>query len=223
MAVQAGEGTVDIIYGSTSIPAGAITHGGYLARPDGEGEWPTVLIYGPAPQPTSSVKNICRVFARHGIAALAPDVTTDHDLNRRIAMRIAAFISDPGGTWSNAQFGYGVLGFGPGAHDASANAADDGRVDAIAFVAGQVDALVANDLSVAEIPSLFVGSRADEATNLDDSLDRRDTLPQMKFVIYSDAPEGWWNDDADGFDDEAAVDTMDRVISFFGEQLPPRV
>ncbi len=223
MAVQTGEGTVDIIYGSTSIPAGAITHGGYLARPDGEGEWPTILIYGPAPQPTSSIKNICRVFARHGIAALAPDVTTDHSLNRRIALRIAAFVSDRGGTWSNAQFGYGVLGFGPGAYDASSNAADDGRVDAIAFVGGQVDPAVAENLSVAEVPSLFVGSRGDKETNLDVSLERRATLPRMKFVIYPDAQGGWWNDDADGFDEELAADSLDRVIAFFLEQLPPRI
>jgi len=222
VAVQAGEGTVDIIYGSTSIPAGAITHGGYLARPDGEGEWPTVLIYGPSPQPTSSIKNICRVFARHGIAALAPDVTSDHDLNRRIALRIATFVSDPGGTWSNAQFGYGVLGFGPGAYDASVNAADDGRVDAIALVGGEIDALVADALSIADVPALFVGSRADKAANVDGSLERRDALPHMKFVIYPDAPEGWWNDDADGFDEEAAADSMERLIAFFDDQLPPR-
>jgi len=223
VAVQAGEGTVDIIYGSTSIPAGAITHGGYLARPDGQGEWPTVLVYGPNPEPTSSIKNICRVLARHGIAALAPDLTTDHGLNRRIALRIAAFISDPGGTWSNAQFGYGVLGFGPGVYDASANAADDGRVNAAAFIGGEIDDLVANDLSVAEIPALFVGSRGNEAANIDGSLERREDLPQMKFVIYPDAPEGWWNDDADGFDDETAADSMERVIAFLAEQLPPRV
>lgn len=223
MAVQVGEGTVDIIYGTTSVPAGAITHGGYLARPDGEGEWPTVVVYGPAPQPTSSVKAICRVLARHGIAALAPDVTSDHRLNRRIALRIAAFISDPTGTWSNAQFGYGVLGFGSGAYDVAANAADDGRVAALAIVGGKVDAVIADDLTTAEIPSLFVGSRADEAANVEGSLEQRDALPRMKFVIYSDAPEGWWNDDADGFDDEVASDATDRVIAFFAEQLPPRI
>ena len=77
MAVQTGEGTTDIIYGSASIPAGPRTYGGYLARPDGTGEWPTVIIYGPTEEPTSAIKNICRVFARHGIAAIAPEMGSD--------------------------------------------------------------------------------------------------------------------------------------------------
>ena len=47
VAVQLGEGTKDIIYGETSVPAGPRTFGGYLSRPDGLGEWPTVLIFGP--------------------------------------------------------------------------------------------------------------------------------------------------------------------------------
>lgn len=223
MAVQAGEGTIEIIYGTTSIPAGPVTLGGYLARPDGRGEWPTVLIYGPEPQPTSSVKNICRVLARHGIAALAPDVTSDHGLNKRIALQVAGFISDPAGTWSNAQFGYGVLGFGPGTYDASANAAGDGRVVAVAIVGGVLDELVEEDISISEIPSLFVASRGDDSNDVEGSLDRRSSLPRMKFVVYPDASAGWWDDDADGFDEERADDTWDRVIAFFGEQLPPRV
>ena len=101
MAVQLGEGTIEIIYGSISIPAGARTLGGYLARPDGEGDWPTVLAFGPEPSPPSSVKNICRVFARHGIAMLAPDMTTDHDKNVLIAPQVARFVSGAHGDWSN--------------------------------------------------------------------------------------------------------------------------
>jgi dienelactone hydrolase len=104
VAVQTGEGTIEIIYGSTSIPAGPQTLSGYLARPDAEGEWPTVLLFGPEPVPTSSVKNICRVFARHGIVAIASDMTESHDFNARIATRVAAFVSDPAGEWANAQF-----------------------------------------------------------------------------------------------------------------------
>ncbi|MCL1594238.1 MAG: hypothetical protein M3132_07810 [Actinomycetia bacterium] len=223
MAVQAGEGTTEIIYGTTSIPAGPVTLGGYLARPDGRGEWPTVLIYGPEPHPTSSVKNICRVLARHGIAALAPECTSDHVLNKRIALQVAGFISDPGGTWSNAQFGYGVLGIGAGTYDASANATGDGRVAAIAVVGGVLDERVEEEVSVSDIPSLFVASRGDDSNDVENSLDRQQALPRMKFVIYpADAPAGWWNDEAEGFDEERASDTWDRVIAFFAEQLPPR-
>jgi len=39
VTVQAGEGTTEIIYGSRSIPAGARTLGGYIARPDRVGDF----------------------------------------------------------------------------------------------------------------------------------------------------------------------------------------
>ncbi len=223
MAVQTGEGTIEIIYGSISIPAGPQTLSGYLARPDGEGEWPTVLVFGPEPLPSSSVKNICRIMARHGIVALAPDMTESHESNTLIASRVARFITDPKGEWSNAQFGFGVLAFGPGIFDASGLAVGDGRVVAIASVSVTFDGHVVDDLSVAQIPALWIGSRADGSVDVGASLDAREALPLTTFVIHSDAGEGFWDDGAEGFDEDTAADTVDRLIAFFGAELPPRV
>ena len=223
MAVQTGEGTITIIYGSTSIPAGPVTLGGYLARPDGEGEWPTVLIFGPKPSATSPIKHLCRVIARHGIAALAPEVTTSHDENTRIAALVASFIADPTGTWSNAQFGYGVLAFGPGIYAAARLAAGDGGVVAVAAVAATLDEVVLEDLAIAQIPALWIGSRADASTDVEVSLNAKGDLPQTSFVIHSDAEEGFWDDGAAGFDEPIARDTIERVIAFLGDELPPRV
>ena len=223
MAVQTGEGTIEIIYGSTSVPAGPQTLSGYLARPDGTGQWPTVLLFGPEPIPPSSVKNICRVFARHGIAALAPDMTDNHETNALLASRFAAFVSNPSGHWSNAEFGYGVLGFGPGIYDAADLAANDGRVVAAASVAATLDDSVADDLVLAQIPALWIGSRSDDSTDVDESIGRKESLPQTTFVIHTDADEGFWDDGAEGFDEETATDTVDRLLAFFGAELPPRV
>jgi dienelactone hydrolase len=223
VTVQLGEGTIEIIYGAISIPAGARTLGGYLARPDGEGQWPTVLLFGPQPVPRSSIKNICRVFARHGIAALAPEMTTDHDANQAIASSVAAFASNPSGDWSNAQLGYGVLAYGPGIYDATELAARDGRVAAEASVAATLDGRVAENLTVAEIPGLWIGSRADHSTDVDGSIARAESLPRMMFVVHGNSAHGFWSDDADGYDEKAATDTMDRLVAFFGRELPPRV
>ncbi len=223
MAVQTGEGTIEIIYGSTSIPAGPQVLSGYLARPDGEGEWPTVLLFGPEPLPPSSVKNICRVFARHGIVALAPDMTDNHETNTLLASRFAAFVSNPSGHWSNAQFGYGVVAFGPGIYDASELAATDGRVVAAASVGATLDDSVAEDLALAQVPVLWIGSRSDESTDVDESMRHKESLPQTTFVIHADADEGFWNDGAEGFDEEIATDTVNRLVAFFGDELPPRV
>ncbi|MEN8042017.1 MAG: hypothetical protein ABFR95_10995 [Actinomycetota bacterium] len=223
MAVQTGEGTIEIIYGSTSIPAGPQTLSGYLARPDGEGEWPTVLVFGPEPEPTSSVKNICRVLARHGVAALATSLSGNHEVNTAVAQRAAAFVSDATGSWSNAQFGYGVLAFGSGIFDAAALAAADGRVGAIAMVSSTLDGLVVEQLSTAQITALWIGSRADGSVDVDASVDAKEQLPQTTYVIHTDAEQGFWDDGSEGFDDEAAEDTVERVVSFFSSELPPRV
>jgi dienelactone hydrolase len=223
VAVQTGEGTIEIIYGSTSIPAGPETLSGYLARPDAEGEWPTVLLFGPEPEPPSSVKNICRVFARHGIAAIAPDLTESHDANTPIASRVAAFVTDPAGAWANAQFGYGVLAFGAGLHDAARLARNDGRVAVVASVSSTLEDSVVEDLAVAQIPALWVGSRADESVNTDASIAARDALPQTTFVVHADAEQGFWDDGSDGFDEDISEDTIDRLIAFFASELPPKV
>ncbi len=214
---------MEIIYGSTSIPAGPDVFGGYLARPDAIGQWPTVIVFGPDSVPTSAVKNICRVFARHSIAALAPDLTADHEVNQAIAMKLVGFISDPTGRWSNAQLGYGTLAFGRGIYDAAAHAATGGGVAAVAGVATTFDEIVTEDLRSANVATLYIGSRGDEESDADATLTRRTDLPLTTFVVYPDAPAGWWDDDADGYDDTYAADTLDRVLSFFGEHLPERV
>lgn len=223
MAVQTGEGTTDIIYGESSIPAGPMTYGGYIARPDGTGEWPTVIVVGPEPEPTSTVKDLCRVFARHGIAALAPSLETSTNRNHRINTAIAGFISDPTGEWSNAQFGFGVLALEAGIADASIFAAQDGRVLAWASVGSTIGEIVADNLALGDAAGLFIGSRGDENTDIDESVGFRDLLGRATFVVYPDGGTGFWNDDADGYDANRYEDTRDRLVAFFGEQLPPRV
>ena len=220
MTVLTGEGTTEIIYGTTSVPAGAMTHGGYLARPDLDGEWPTVLVFGPEPTPTSAIKGVCRRLARHAIAALAPDMTQSHATNRQIAMSVAGFVTNRSGSWSNARFGYGTVAFGPGIHDAAALASNDGRAMALAAVGSTLDDGVPDDLSVADIPVLFIGSRGDNTVDIDLSLEARDDLPQTSYALYSDAEAHWWDIEAPGYDEARAFDTIDRVVGFLSEQLP---
>ncbi|MEN8238422.1 MAG: hypothetical protein ABFR53_04370 [Actinomycetota bacterium] len=223
MSVQTGEGTTEIIYGSGSIPAGAATLGGYIARPDLSGEWPTVVIFGPEPMPTSTIKDLCRRFARYGIAAVAPEMTESHTENRQIAMAVSAFITTEDGGWSNARFGYGSIAFGSGFHDAAALAADDGRAMAVAAVGGTIDELISDSLAIANVPVLFIGSRGDGTVDIDASIEAKDALPQTSYVVYSEAGEGWWDVVAEDFDDDRATDTFERLVAFFGEQLPVRL
>ncbi len=223
MAVQAGEGTEDIIYGSTSVPAGPRVFGGYLARPDGQYEWPTVLVYGPAASPTSSIKNICRVLARHGIAAMSPDLAGGPEPDRRIGRAIANFIGAPNGDWSNAEYGFGVVAFGSGASAAARLAATDARVVAVAIVGSSLDDSVVEDLAVAATPVLFIGSRGDEEADVDSSLAQRERIPQATFVVYADGEHGFWNDDAPGFRPDRFDDVVARLVEFLASELPVRI
>lgn len=223
MAVQAGEGTEDIIYGSTSIPAGPAAFGGYLARPDGQFEWPTVLVYGPELTPTSPIKNICRIFARHGIAALSPDLTGEPERDRRIGKAIAAFIAAPNGDWSNAEYGFGVIAFGSGIDRAGALAATEGLVVVGVAIAAPFSDTVVDDLAEADIPILYVASRGDDTTDVDAVIDRRDRLPRATFAVYADGDDGFWNDDAAGFRDDRFDDAMERAIGFASDRLPVRL
>lgn len=223
MAVQTGEGTIEIIYGASSIPAGPRTYTGYLARPDASGEWPTVVVFGDEPKPSSAVKHHCRMLARHGIAAIAPDFTLDPDGNARIARAAGAFIGNPSGEWSSGQFGFGVVSFGVGVAGATAFAASDGRIVAVAVVGGGIDDTSADDLATASVPTLFVGSRGDATIDIDASVAHKDRLATATFVIYPSAPSGFWSDDADEFSEEVYEDVVDRLVGFFSEQLPPRI
>jgi dienelactone hydrolase len=223
VAVQTGEGTTDIIFHSTSVPAGPRTLGGYLSRPDFGGEWPTVLVFGPEPLPTSTVKDICRVLARHGIAALAPDLTSSHRENLSVSRAASAFLADRSGVWSNAQFGYGTLCFGRGIFDLAALAETDGRVVASALVASTIDDVTADQLRTADVAGLAILSRGDESTDVDESVARREQIPQTTFVVYPTGATGFWDAASEGFDEERYADTIDRLVAFFVENLPPKV
>lgn len=223
MVVQAGEGTEDIIYGTTSIPAGPRTFGGYLARPDGQVEWPTVLVFGPELAPTSSIKNICRVFARHGIAALAPALDGDPVRDRQITRAIAAFIGAPNGDWSNAEYGFGVVAFEAGLGVSARLAAADDRVMAHACIGSFLDDETVDDLVQADAPGLFIASRGDTTGDVEASLAARDRMPRTTFVVYGEGDAGFWNDDADGFRADRLEDVMTRLIAFFSDTLPARL
>jgi hypothetical protein len=222
VTVLRGEGTTEIIYGSASIPAGPVTLGGYMARPDREGDWPTALVFGPEPTPTSAVKAMCWRMARHGIAAVAPDMTADHGANRRIALQVAAFVTSENSGWSNARLGYGVIALGSGIYDAAALVADDSGAVALATVGSTLDDVVTDDLVSAGVPVMYVGSRGDDTVDIDMSVEARDVIPRTGYAIYADMKPHWWDIEAEGYEEEMALDTFDRFVGFFGEQLPVR-
>lgn len=211
MSVLKGEGTTVILYGSTSVPTVSRQYGGYLARPDLMGEWPTVVVVSPSDGAGSAVHAICRLIARHGIAAVAPGASG--------LDTFVGFITNPAGHWSNAEHGYGVLAFGDGATDALALAAGADLAAAVALVGPALDEAALGALERVRVPLLACAPDADG-----DEIDRaRAAAPQGEWVIYKGAAPRYWDIDSDGYAPSAETDTSDRVLGFFDEALPPKL
>ncbi len=240
MTVLKGEGRVPILFGSTSVAVASRVHGGYLARPDLSGQWPTVLVVASARGVSSSVKDVCRRLARQGFATIAPDLydgrrpspsTSDDDALAAFAQLPAgrvdrdladfvAFITNPAGFWSSAEHGLGVLGIGNGGSAAIRTA---GRHDAVALAL----AYVAVDVDDATRLGSFTGGllgmygRADEVVPVDMVEQVRSAAPHAEMVVYAAAGHDFLDDHSDGYDRETAVDAIERLTGFFEKRLPP--
>ncbi len=212
MSVLKGEGTTVMLYGSTSVSTGSRSYPGYLARPDLMGEWPTVVVVPPSSYGAfSSVNAICRVIARHGLAAVAP-ATGGMDAFIR-------FITNRAGHWSNAEYGFGILGLGDGSGAAIDKTASLGLVASLALVDPELgdDAVALLD----EVAVPLVGFSARDASAVVD--EARAAAPHAEWVVYDGAGARYWDSDAEGYTSAAAEDTADRVIEFFARSLPQRV
>lgn len=211
MSVLKGEGTTVILYGSTSVSTGSRHFPGYLARPDLIGEWPTVVVTSPSYDAASSINDICRLIARHGIAAVAPgpgglDAFID-------------FITNPAGDWSNAEYGFGMLAFGDGAAEAIGEIVGSTLVTTLAVVDPVLNDDVVELLGRVDVPILGCSGR--EAA---DGVDRaRAAAPRAEWALYEGAGSQYWNINADEYVAAAAADTGDRVIEFLARSLPARI
>lgn len=211
MSVLKGEGSTVMLYGSTNVSTGGHSYDGYLARPDLMGEWPTVVVVSPPFGGASSVNSICRVLARHALAAVAPAAG---GLDAYIG-----FITNPAGHWSNAEYGFGVLGLGDGSERAVLEAAGSELVVALALVDPVLDDGAVSRLAGIDIPMLGLSGR-EAAEGVDAA---RSAAPHAEWVIYDGAGTGYWNIDGDEYLAAPAADTGDRVVEFFSKTLPAKI
>lgn len=128
-----GEGTHPIRFETASVPVRALTHTVYWAMPDLAGEWPTVMVVGGAKGLSSPVRDWCRRLARHGFAAVAPDLYSgakvpasgeaaaaafaalDLSKVRRVVRDVGRYLADGMGPWDTDEESFGVLAFQEGA------------------------------------------------------------------------------------------------------------
>ena len=236
MSVIKGEGTAPILFGMRSVTAGAITHETYLARPDVSGELPTLVIVPSEWGMTSSVKDLARRIARHGVAAIAVDVFAGNQPARRDDREAAAaafeavaparakrhvsdvvrYVGNPAGFWSSAEHGLAILGIGAGGVYAAAVAAEFDSALILAAAPLPIDGLA--DITR---PILGLVGRQDELVPIEAVMEARGRLPHSEWVIYDGAGHDFLDDYIDGFDFETLRDAVERIARFCEKHLTP--
>ncbi len=133
MSVLNHEGTHLIRFETASVPVRTVTHTVYRAIPDMRGEWPTVMVIGGDKGLSPPVRDLCRRLARHGFAALAPDLyagasvpyqrdkaalkfaNLDPRSTKRILRDVGRYLADGLGPWDTDDEGFGIVATQAGA------------------------------------------------------------------------------------------------------------
>ncbi|HVB20790.1 MAG TPA: dienelactone hydrolase family protein [Ktedonobacteraceae bacterium] len=223
----------------TSFHSGRRQLDGYIARPEGDGPFPGIVVIHEILGLNENMKDITRRFAEQGYIALAVDLFAGG--NRAICMFrvMAGALLNPlhnGGvhdlkaalTFLSEQPGVdvsrlGAVGYCLGGSFAVAWACTDERLKVIApYYATNPRPLKA----VARLCPV-VGSYPDKdfttsaGRKLDVELERYQVPHDIK--IYSGAKHSFFNDTIGNYNESAAQDSWRRVLAFFEEHLSANV
>lgn len=220
---------------SITFPSGSARFDGYLARPDGDGPFPAVVVIHEIHGLNENIKDIARRFADQGYVALAVDLFAGR--NRMICMArfMAGLLLNSLGngsirdlkaalTFLAAQQGVdgerlGAIGFCLGGSFAIAWACADDRLKAIAPYYG----MNPRPLNAVARACPIVGSyptgdfTTEPGRKLDLALDEYDIPHDIK--IYPGAKHSFFNDQGPNYDLAAAQDSWQRTLAFFEEHI----
>ncbi|HVR78776.1 MAG TPA: dienelactone hydrolase family protein [Acidimicrobiia bacterium] len=237
MAVLAHEGTHPIMYGAAPLPIGAGLRTGYLARPDAAGKFPVVLVLPTLDGLTGFEKDLCRMFARWGVAAIGIDfyrhpgnhLEAYHELSDTRAMtdldEVHEFVASNDVDWA-VSGDVGILGLDVGGRFAIAAAATRPWVKSLAVaytpLTGDEDRgfQVASYLDNLPVPVLGLYGAEDaliDAGTIDEAQRRNE---HGLWLLYEGAGHGFLDVDADLYDADSAEEAVQRLIEFFKANLP---
>ena len=220
---------------SVSFPLGTAQLEGYLARPEGDGPFPGVVVIHEIYGLNENIRDIARRFADAGYIALAVDLFAGR--NRAVCMfrfigeqlfkpldnnsirelkTALTFLAEQTGV-DNARLG--AIGFCMGGSFAIAWACNDDRLKVIApYYARNPRPLEAVDRLCPVVGSYPSGDFTTAAgQKLDVELDRYNIPHDIK--IYPGARHSFFNDKGPTYDAAAAQDSWQRVMSFFKEHI----
>ena len=220
---------------SVSFPFGTTQLEGYLARPEGDGPFPGVVVIHELFGLNENIRDIARRFADAGYIALAVDLFAgrnravcmfrfigeqlfkplDNNSIRELKTALTFLAEQPG--VDNARLG--AIGFCMGGSFAIAWACNDDRLKVIAPYYARnprpLEAVARLCPVVGSYPSGDFTTAAGQ--KLDVELDRYNIPHNIK--IYPGARHSFFNDTGRAYDAAAAQDSWQRVMSFFKEHI----
>lgn len=223
-----------------TTPDGPMT--GFLAKPDGEGKYPTVLVIMEAFGLNAHIKDVATRLAGEGYAALAPDMY-HREPNAVVgydelpeAIRLMTTTRDDGILSDlNAALTYlqaqpfvradriGITGFCMGGRISFLAATAIPAIKAAApFYGGGIGGLLDRAADIKCPMLLFFGDQDpfipnDEVEKIGSTL--RDLNKDAEVKVYAGAPHGFFCNERDSYRADAAKDAWERLKTFFARHL----
>ena len=217
------------------FPLGTEQRPGYLARPEGEGPFPGVIVIHEIFGLNENIKEIADRFAAEGYVALAVDLFAER--NRALCMfnlirsQLFSPLENDGVRELKSALSYlseqpgvdakrvGAIGFCMGGGFAIAWACTDNRLQAIAPYYGAnprpLEAVKRSCPVVGSYPEKDFTAGA--GRKLDAELTKDNIEHDIK--VYPDSRHSFFNDKGSAYNAEAAQDSWSRVLTFFSVHL----
>lgn len=223
MVLLKGEGTHQILYGSTDIFSGLRHNRGYVARPDHAGTFPAIILLHGAGGITSSVKSFARRLARHGLAVVGPDLF--RGVSQRVspswpaASQIAAdlnsslqWAASPDTAWVRpGPIGVVALDQAAGAAVGFAATHDVAGLALISPILGAA--------TTADVALLGMYGKDDEIVGIEERAAVQGALSHGEWVLYGGVGHGLVDESATDYRWDVAEDVVSRVVDFMAAKL----
>jgi carboxymethylenebutenolidase len=228
--------------GTVTIEAADGDMGAFLARPDGAGKHPAVLVIIEAFGLNDHIKDVAKRLAAEGYVALAPDMyyrqpnaVVGYDqlpeaIRLMTSLQDDKIVADMAAAVSYLQSQdfvrgdrIGITGFCMGGRISFLTACKNADIKAAApFYGGGIGGLLDHAPKITCPMLLFFGDQDpfipnEEVANIQATLSKLHKQAEVK--VYAGAPHGFFCNERDSYRPDAAKDAWERLKTFFAKHL----